>query len=525
MESAPALKPDSGAVARAALVLGAVTVLAAAVASGQGAAPVGAAAAATLIIAAFATSYRVLLRWHSLVGGIVLLIMFIPIKRYKLVAGLPFDLEPYRIAVGLVTALWVGALLADARVRLRRSVLDAPLLLILAAVLGSILSNVPQIGQTRFINQSRFFNPDLGVYLREDLSGEVLKKLLFLLSFYFVFYFIVSVIRDERAIHNVLKTLVGGATVVAFFGIVEARTGYNLFDQIQRVVPILTFEGALTEEGIARGGRLRVYASSQHPIALATMFVMTLPLAVYLARHTGHRRWIFASVLIGLGAMSTVSRTSVTTLAAVGIVYLWLRSKELKRLWPLILPALIVIHLALPGAIGGIRQSFFPAGGLVENQTAYGGRVSGRRVGPEFDRIKANPAFGAGYGTRLTTGPNQNARILDNEWLGTAAETGLVGAFGWIWLFARLIRRAGREAKRDRSSRGWLLAALASSVTAFAVGMFTYDAFSFIQVTFVLFIVAALGAATLATEGPWAPERSALARGPARLGSTASETA
>jgi len=34
-------------------------------------------------------------------------------------------------------------------------------------------------------------------------------------------------------------------------------------------------------------------------------------------------------------------------------------------------------------------------------------------------------------------------------------------------------------------------------VTAFAVGMLTYDAFSFIQVTFVLFVLLALGAVTL----------------------------
>jgi hypothetical protein len=505
-------------VALTAFALGALTVLTAAVASGQDSARVGAAAAATLVIAVFAMSYRVLLRWHSLVGGIILLIMFVPIKRYKLDADLPFDLEPYRIVVFLVTALWVAALLADPRVRLRRSLLDAPLLLILAAVLGSILSNVPRIGQTQF------FNPDFGYYLREDLSAEVLKKLLFLLSFYLIFYFVVSVVRDERTIHNVLKILVGGAAVVAFFGLVEARTNFNLFDHVRSVLPILTFEGALAEEGIARGGRLRVYASSQHPIALGTMFVMTLPLAVYLARYTGRRRWLVAPMLIGLGAISTISRTSITTLAVMGIVFLSLRPAAMKRLWPLVLPALIVIHLALPGAIGGIRQSFFPSGGLVQNQTAYSGRVSAERVGPEFDRIKANPAFGAGFGTRVTTGPTKNANILDNEWLGTAAETGLVGLFAWAWLFARFIRRAGREAKRDRSSRGWLLAALASSVAAFAIGMLTYDAFSFIQVTFVLFIVAALGAATLASEGPWLSER-VVAPGTEGLRRTASRTA
>lgn len=519
MTSAAPAKADGAAVARAIMVFGALATFAATVASGQDPALVGAAAGATLAIAAFAISYPACLRWQSLVGGLVLLIMFIPIKRYKLPVELPFDLEPYRIAVALVTVLWVGALLADPRVRLRRSVLDAPLLLILAAVVGSILFNMGRIGETELLPRGA------ERFIGENLSDDAFKKLLFLLSFYLVFYLIVSVIRGQRAIHAVLKTLVGGSAVVAFFGLVEARTGYNLFDNIRSVLPILTFEGPLVEEGIARAGRLRVYASSQHPIALATMFVMTFPLALYLSRHTGRRRWMLASVLIGLGAISTVSRTSITTLAAVGIVFLWLRGAEVRRLWPLVLPALIVVHLALPGAIGGIRQAFSPPGGLVQNQTVYGGRVSGERLGPELERIMANPAFGAGYGTRITTGRTQNARVLDNEWLGTAAETGLVGLFAWLWLFVRLVRRAGREAKRDRSSRGWLLAALASSVAAFATGMLTYDAFSFIQVTFVLFIVAAVGAATLATEGPWESERKTVARGSARLRGAPSQPA
>ena len=66
------------------------------------------------------------------------------------------------------------------------------------------------------------------------------------------------------------------------------------------------------------------------------------------------------------------------------------------------------------------------------------------------------------------------------------------------------MRRFGKEAKEDDSERGWLLASIAASVAAFAVGMFTYDAFSFIQVTFLMFILVGLGAALLA-ERPTPP--------------------
>jgi hypothetical protein len=64
-------------------------------------------------------------------------------------------------------------------------------------------------------------------------------------------------------------------------------------------------------------------------------------------------------------------------------------------------------------------------------------------------------------------------------------------------MFFRFSKRARTVALADQGPRGWLLVALSAAVSAYAVGMFTYDAFSFIQVTFVLFFLLALGAVTL----------------------------
>ena len=49
----------------------------------------------------------------------------------------------------------------------------------------------------------------------------------------------------------------------------------------------------------------------------------------------------------------------------------------------------------------------------------------------------------------------------------------------------------------------WLFAALAASVTSFAVGMFTFDAFSFTQVTFIFWVFLGLSAALLRISGAW----------------------
>jgi O-antigen ligase len=240
---------------------------------------------------------------------------------------------------------------------------------------------------------------------------------------------------------------------------------------------------------------------------------MIVPLAFYLARRYRQRRWMLCALLLLAASAATVSRTGVIMLAVAGLVFLWLRPRETRRLWPVLLLAPIAIHFALPGTLGAIKNSFFPAGGLIAEHKAQAGTGGSGRLadlGPGIDQWKQRPLLGDGFGTRVvdstiisspgpkTSGLDPNVQILDNQWLGLLIETGVVGFFGWLWFFARVLRRLGAEAKRDESDRGWLLASLTAGIAAYAVGMLTYDAFAFIQVTFLMFIFVGLGAALLA---------------------------
>jgi O-antigen ligase len=168
------------------------------------------------------------------------------------------------------------------------------------------------------------------------------------------------------------------------------------------------------------------------------------------------------------------------------------------------------VHIVLPGTLGAIRQSFFPAGGLLAEQrqsanTAGSGRLAD--LGPGLAMWQQQPILGQGYGTQVVdlrkAGVHSN--ILDNQWLGTLLATGAVGFVGWLWLLGRAVRRFGREAKDDDSERGWLLTAICASVAAYAVGMVTFDAFAFIQTTFLLFILLALGAVLTSRPSRLAP--------------------
>jgi len=468
---------ERGPVVASAVVLGALALLTLTVLAGY---PVLDLAPAMAVGITAAVAYRTLLAWQSLLALLILVILFIPMRRYVLPGSLPFELEPYRLLVAFVLAGWTASLLVDPRVRLRRSGLEAPLVLLVIAALGSLLANSSRVA---------------------TLEKDVVKDLTFFLSFLVIFFLIVSVVRTYRQVDVLVKFLCGGGAVVAVLAVIESRTHYNVFNHLASVVPLLEPRELATAPEAGRG--LRSYASAQHPIALGAALVMLIPLAVYLVHSSRLRRWWLAAGLLVLGALATVSRTSVIMLVVVCLVFLWLRPAETKRLWPALVPVLLAVHIALPGTLGTLKNSFFPPEGLIAEQKAnVGFRGQGRiaDLGPGLSEWAQQPLFGQGYGTRIVELSRENAQILDNQWLGTLIETGLAGVVGWFWLMSRSVRRFARGAKEDPSPRGWLLAALAASVMSFAISMFTYDAFAFIQVTLLLFILLGLGCVLLAGE-------------------------
>ena len=125
------------------------------------------------------------------------------------------------------------------------------------------------------------------------------------------------------------------------------------------------------------------------------------------------------------------------------VTLLWLRPRDVVRLLPLMIPMLIVIKIAAPGAIATVKNSFFPQGGLFAEQSQLAGDptlISGRaNFKPRLREGMRRPILGQGLGTRQTgiDNPLRNAPILDNQWLGLFLDVGLLGVIGWLWLIVR----------------------------------------------------------------------------------------
>jgi len=471
-------------------------VAAAAYRGGQVAAPaagivaVGLPALAIGFVSAIVLARRgFVLRWRTMVSSIVLVILFVPVGRYELPGGAAFQLEPYRVLVAAVAVLWFACLLVQPQTRTHPSGFAGPLSAVAFAVLLSVCVNAGRVAE-------------LGI------STDIVKTLTFFASFFVVMFFVSSALDSLEDIDSVVTTLVVGGAVVGVFTLIESRTGFNIFNHLQRVLPILHFdEAGLPDQLEQRGGSHRALASSQHPIALGAALVLLLPLGVYLARKRGTRIWWGLVVITALGVLATAARTATVMLLVEVVVLLALQPRAMFRLWPWAIPFLLVVHIAVPGTLGGLKDSFLPRGGLVAEQQQGAGTYGSNRLadlGPGLEEIRRKPYIGQGFGTRITqrSNPKHNAPILDNEWLGWTMQTGLAGFLALVWLFVRAVRRLSRAALRADGEESWLFAALAASIAAFAFGMLTYDALSFTQVTFVLFIQLGLAAAALRVAAP-----------------------
>jgi hypothetical protein len=249
------------------------------------------------------------------------------------------------------------------------------------------------------------------------------------------------------------------------------------------------------DEGVAqsRGTGVRARGSAQHPIALSAALVMLVPLAFYLYQRYRKLFWLGCAGVLTLGALSTGSRTGTTMLIALLISFFFIKPRESIRMAPMLLPMLIVIQGVMPGTLGTMKSMLNPAYVIREqsyDQGATAGRVAD--LGPALDRWSTHPFFGSGFGTTVAdphVSKNSEQQILDDQWLGSLLEIGAFGVLALLWLWIRAVRKLTAVARSDTGPDGWLATALAASIIAFAVGMLTFDAFAFIQVTFFAFVL------------------------------------
>jgi len=502
VETAPENPSAEPRTARGRLVIGALVLTTVALAAAVLLPPlIG--GALLLTVALLYLARRVVFSWVGGLGILLAIVMFIPVRRYALPIPLPFQLEPYRVVLALLIVAVAGALLLDRSRRWQPIAFGWPIGIFIASLVISIPANGPSL-------------------VEQGLASTAVGALLNYAILLSAFVIARQLLTNERIAMGFAAALVWCGVVVALFALFERVTRVNVFWRLATFLPL----DMIADEGSDfRAGGYRSYASSQHPIALSVMLSILIPVAIYLAvygrrpRNGWSRRIVYglAAAALLMGVLAAVSRTAVVVLGVMTLMTLLLRPYLGITLIGLALPALVIGFLAAPKVFDTLFASFLDLDALIASQqTSPGWGGAGRLADlePALAQVAVHPFFGTGVGSRIVVGEQRNAFILDNQFLGTLMETGVVGVVGLSVLVvvpAIMLLRFCFTTARTAPRYAFLAFALAVSSAGYVAALFFYDALGFYQTVFVFFFLLAIGA-WLLTASPPALEASAARR-------------
>jgi cell division protein FtsW (lipid II flippase) len=276
-----------------------------------------------------------------------------------------------------------------------------------------------------------------------------------------------------RDVHRVLRALTWGG---AFCGVVAALQYWLALDITTSLRELPGFSVNFDNPAIvAREALNRVSGTSITAIELGVVAGMLLPLAIYLAIHdterTLRRRWA-PVVLIALAIPTSVSRSAIISVGLACAVLVVLMPTRQRLVALCAAPfALTAVFMSAPGVIGTLT-TFFEAGTSDDSVKA---RVYDYPVVEQL--VSQAPWLGHGGGTYL---PENPMYILDNQYLKSAVELGLVGVVALVvyFLVPFITALVARRRTGDPELR-LLCAALAGAALAAGACSVTFDSLSF----------------------------------------------
>jgi polysaccharide biosynthesis protein PslJ len=278
--------------------------------------------------------------------------------------------------------------------------------------------------------------------------------------------------RPDR-LNTMLGRIVTGVTAMAAVGIAEFATGLDVTQYI--VIPGFSTQTIATATAVStRLGFNRPAATAAHPLELATVLAIGLPIALHRARFAPpglrFRRWVQVGV-IGACLPLTISRAAILGLAVVFLVMLPTWPKRHRRyVYAGLVAAFLGIFVVVPRLLSTFFSLFAGSGATsstASRTNAYGSAAT---------YIAQHPWLGRGFGTFLP----QTYFFTDNQYLSTLIETGIIGLLALMALFVTgwFVGRSAYHSAVHPEARD-LAQSLVASVAAASLAFATFDALSF----------------------------------------------
>jgi O-antigen ligase len=390
--------------------------------------PLGPAVPVALVLVVFGLALALGSAWHGLIGVLVA-VMLLPVP-FSIAVG-PATVSFGRLLLFALAVGWFAQLRwRDRPFHLQRTPFDLPLLAILGAMAASTVVNLPELQGFEFV-------------------GAVRTIALYGIDFALLFWMVVSVLRSQARLLQLLRILTGLIVVTAGLGLVEFVTGNNVFEFIAPYMPggVGRFIQQLAEASVlTRGSISRVHSTFEQPLAFGVVLLLGLPLAIGLRSIARERRgvigWSVGTVLIGSAILTTAGR-SIYLIAGISVltmlVFLPDRRGRRTLLWSLI--AVVALFFSQANARDTMLNFFHPERGNGTLEGSVNARVAD--YDPLLTLVEKKPVLGYGPRAFSTDQLKQSGLVtddanlvLDNAYLTQLAETGVIGLLSLISLLA-----------------------------------------------------------------------------------------
>jgi hypothetical protein len=301
-------------------------------------------------------------------------------------------------------------------------------------------------------------------------------------------------VRSPDRLHLILKIVVCGATFMAAVGVIQSLLGLDLTRYLQLPGLHASFDDSLYSTVLSRDELRRPAGTAGHPIEYGAVCTMVFPVALYYALRArlgalSRLFWVACAGLLLAGVALALSRSAMICFGVVTVILL--------IGWPLRRTVLtlasgaagfLVLWLGFPTLSTALTTLFTSA----SSDTSILART--RDYDTAFVEAGQHLWLGRGLGTWLSTKYN----VLDNQYLLTLLENGVVGVVAFLLLFlvpvVSLIRLRSRLTCRDdREFALTLIAALSVNL----IGSITYDSLSYTIATGLSFVLIGTAGAAL----------------------------
>ncbi|AKS35974.1 hypothetical protein AFA91_00545 [Mycolicibacterium goodii] len=299
---------------------------------------------------------------------------------------------------------------------------------------------------------------------------------------------IVTMLTTADRIMLLLKGLILGATLSASFAVVRLVTGWDLAPMF--ILPGLKSSDFVLVTGLAREGVERPQGSAGHPLELAGVLTVVIPLCIGVAmcaRARGERvwPWLTCAGIMLCAALGTVSRSVIVGLGAAVLVMAW--RWPIERLAAVVAAAAAAIGIALlldVAVVSAMLQAFA--------NVSTDSSIASRELGAAYVTEHYRDHFWLGQGAGMY--PAYHQPVLDNQYLSRLMETGALGLASFVLLLVAALILALKASASRSPQIAELGGAVGGSLGALVVISTILDVSGFIQIWTVTWILIAVAA-------------------------------